>query len=354
MEKRNLVHLELFRAWAIFWVMFNHTGTKGFFLFSVREGSPFYWVYLFISVACKFAVPLFFMISGGLLLKKEETIKTVYTKRVLRMTIILLVTSILYAVYDCWKDKSDFELISFLKKCYTYKASVALWYLYAYIAIMMMLPLLRRMVQGMKKNEYVYLALMSILFVGVIPIVQCRLSAGEWSLYSHIKPVLFTSVNVVFFIMGHFFENVLPEKYFTTRNAVIGWILSILCIVICCYMTVYQAELAGECYEGISQVFHESLIAVPTYTIYFSGKLLFMKWNCPKWIQSFICLIGGTTFGIYLLERILRMETQGVFEKLEPVIKTMPACFVWMLCAFILGVVVTLILKKLPLIKKFI
>lgn len=42
MEKRNLTHLELFRVIAIYWVMFNHTGTDGFFLFSISEGSFLY------------------------------------------------------------------------------------------------------------------------------------------------------------------------------------------------------------------------------------------------------------------------------------------------------------------------
>ncbi len=353
MGKRNLVHLELFRIWAIFWVMFNHTGTKGFFLFSEREQSPFYWLYIFLSISCKFAVPLFFMVSGALLLKKEESIKTVYVKRISRMAIVLVAASVMYDLCNCWKNKSTFDIISFLKTIYTYRSSVALWYLYAFIAVLMMLPLLRRMVQCMKITEYVYLAGMSLLFVGVIPIVQCRLSAGEWTIYSQLKPALFTTVNIVFFIMGHFLENVLPERYFTVRNAAIGWVLSVLCIGICCYMTMYQAELAGECNESVSQVFHNSLIAVPAYTLYFSGKLLFMKWKCPQWLQSAICLVGGTTFGIYLLEGILRQATQLIFDRLEPMVKTLPACMIWIFAAFIMGFVITLILKRIPIIRRF-
>lgn len=100
MEKQKLVHLEAFRILAIYFVMFNHTGTNGFFLFSVAKGSRLYWPYMFISIACKFAVPLFYMVSGALLLNKEESISVVYKKRFSRMLIILVVVSALYKLYD--------------------------------------------------------------------------------------------------------------------------------------------------------------------------------------------------------------------------------------------------------------
>ncbi len=87
-EKKKLVHLEAFRILAIYLVMFNHTDKNGFFFFTVAQASPFYGLYLFISIACKFAVPLFYMVSGALLLKKEESIGVVYKKRFLRMLII--------------------------------------------------------------------------------------------------------------------------------------------------------------------------------------------------------------------------------------------------------------------------
>lgn len=154
--------------------------------------------------------------------------------------------------------------------------------------------------------------------------------------------------------MGYFFEYVLPEKYYTVKNACIGLVLSVLCIGICCYMTDFRADITGECKESVSQVFHNSLIAVPTYTIYFCGKLFFMKKKVSTKIQKAICLVGGTTFGIYLLERILRTETKIVFETLKPFIRTMPACLIWIVAAYLLGFVIVLILKKIPVIGKYI
>lgn len=75
-NKRNLLHIELIRIIAAYFVIFNHTGKRGFFLFSVYErGSLQYWVYMILSIFCKISVPLFFMIAGALLLKKRYRIE---------------------------------------------------------------------------------------------------------------------------------------------------------------------------------------------------------------------------------------------------------------------------------------
>ena len=195
---------------------------------------------------------------------------------------------------------------------------------------------------------------MSLLFVGIIPILQYRLILDEVTINSNLRGALFTTTSIVYFLMGYFFEYVLPEKYYTFRNACIGLILSVLCIGICCYMTDFRAGITGECKESVSQVFHSSLIAIPTYTIYFSGKLFFMKKQVSQKVQKLICLVGSTTFGIYLLERVLRTETQTVFTTLKPIIRTMPACLIWIATAFLLGFLITLILKKIPIIGKYI
>lgn len=218
----------------------------------------------------------------------------------------------------------------------------------------MMLPLLRKLARNLDLKEYVYLAAMSLLFVGVIPILQYRLGQDKVTIYSYLRGALFTNTSIVFFLMGYFFEHVLPEKYYTFKNAFIGIILSVICICVCCYMTEFRGKITGKWSESVAQTFHNSLIAIPTYTIYFSGKLFFMKKPVPQKIQNIICLVGGTTFGVYLMERMLRERTKIVFTALRPVLRTLPACCLWIAVAFLLGFLITLVLKKIPVIGKYI
>ncbi len=93
-SKRNRAYyLDALRVVAIFLVLFNHTGRYGFQLYVTATPLPVQTAYLVISSLCKVAVPLFLMVSGALLLGKDEPVSVVWRKRVLRMVAVLLIFS---------------------------------------------------------------------------------------------------------------------------------------------------------------------------------------------------------------------------------------------------------------------
>ena len=102
--KEKRLDYELMRILAIFLVVFNHTDTRGFFLYQVPGCSGLNAVLsLLLATICKIAVPLFFMISGGLLLHRQESLKDLFRKRIVRMGIVLVLFSgILYGVWIHW------------------------------------------------------------------------------------------------------------------------------------------------------------------------------------------------------------------------------------------------------------
>ena len=112
------LHLDILKVLAIFFVMFNHTGTEGFFLFSKSQGSLWYGVYLFISIITKIAVPLFFMISGALLLNKMESWKHILKKRFLRYFIILVFFSFLQYLWSLGFQLQNCSITDFFKGFY--------------------------------------------------------------------------------------------------------------------------------------------------------------------------------------------------------------------------------------------
>ena len=173
--KKKKLYFEFIRAVSMLMVIFNHTGTKGFFLFTQKMDSPLYPFYLFISIACKVGVPPYWMISGALLLPKDESIKKVYLHRVLRMVIVLIIFSLPYFVLDVIENNKDIglELVGeFFLKLYTKKHATAFWFIYAYISMLMMLPVLRMLVRAMPRKYFQYLFLLVLLLLGVLPIVE--------------------------------------------------------------------------------------------------------------------------------------------------------------------------------------
>lgn len=61
----------MLRILAIFLVVFNHTGDRGFMLFAAQTQAVLYFPYMLCSVFCKIAVPLFFYDLRGFAIKKD-------------------------------------------------------------------------------------------------------------------------------------------------------------------------------------------------------------------------------------------------------------------------------------------
>ena len=124
-EKQKLIYLEVLRIIAIFFVIFNHTGNQGFCLFTQKPvGSIQFWVYMFLSIFCKFAVPLYFTVSGALFLNRDpESLTKLWKKRICRMILVLLVISLFRYmlihntyIFNLHDYKTFFTQIYFLHK----------------------------------------------------------------------------------------------------------------------------------------------------------------------------------------------------------------------------------------------
>ncbi len=111
--------IELMRILAAFFVIYNHTGTTAFRLFTLYDVHTLsYWGCLFGAVFCKFSVPLFFMISGALLLdRKEEPVK-IWMRRVIHIFCILLIWSFFYYLNEVAIGKETFVIKHFLSRVY--------------------------------------------------------------------------------------------------------------------------------------------------------------------------------------------------------------------------------------------
>ena len=155
------IHIEILRIVAIFLVMFNHTSTSGFQYYTTLDFSVSYIVCALCSVFCKVAVPIFLMISGALILNKDYSFKELLIK-IIRILIVLLVISLFYYLQSI--QLRQFDIVLFFKTLYSDQIIVPLWYLYAYISFLIMVPFLRILVKNMTEQHYIYLLSIAIIF----------------------------------------------------------------------------------------------------------------------------------------------------------------------------------------------
>ena len=119
-----MIHIECIRILAAYFVIFNHTGNDGFFLFAGYDrGSLPYWLYMFISVLCKISVPLFFMIAGALLLKKDSSLKKIWSEKIVRMALALFIFSVItYVGLGLHDPGRTMTVPDFIRKLYMERA----------------------------------------------------------------------------------------------------------------------------------------------------------------------------------------------------------------------------------------
>lgn len=341
--KKN-IYFEVLRIIAIIFVIFNHTGTTGFQLYAITDNAVMYYFYMVCAILCKVAVPIFFMISGALLLNKEESVKTVYTKRILRIIIALSLFSLLVYTLNIKDNLSSFDLTYFLRTLYSSSLRSSYWYLYAYISFLIALPLLRKMVKTMEKKDFVYLLLMGIFAYYIIPIFQNILGIGR---NSYLDFVFAGKVFLFYPLIGYYCDKHLCLNRKSLSLLISGSVLSIILTII---MTNSWIDQTG---NVLSQNWLNAFILIPSMTVFSLVKYLFEKINVDDKVGRVLCTIGSCTFGIYLLEGPIRQNIyEPVFYAIMPYLKVFPACLVTVMAVFFVGLVIVYLLRKIPLLNK--
>ena len=186
-NKEKNIYLEAMRVIAIFFVIFNHTGSNGYTLFSQEPiGSCKFWVYIFISVFCKFSVPLFFAISGALMLEKQYDHKKLF-ERIMRIFIVLFIFSFAYYIKRINTNGDPFSFEKFITTFYSHGLWGHLWYLYLYIAYLMGLPFLQALVKSLETKYYYYMIVLALVFRGIIPTIENLFWDRSYTLIGEIK-----------------------------------------------------------------------------------------------------------------------------------------------------------------------
>ena len=99
---------------------------------------------LLLNLLARISVPCFFMITGALLLGRQESLHK-HAKRIFRFLIVLLVWSVIYMIWNAVYMKDPYQIKDLLYK----PVEQHLWYLYAMIPIYLVLPFFQVMCKGM-------------------------------------------------------------------------------------------------------------------------------------------------------------------------------------------------------------
>ncbi|AVR98407.1 acyltransferase [Pseudoduganella armeniaca] len=152
--------LDGMRFIALVFVTIIHVAAKGF----GQLGHHWWAVNAYESVS-RVAVPLFFMISGALLLPRQQTIGAI-GKRLWRIAVPLLGWSVLYL---CWFRYTGDMRGDWLKRIVHGPVVAHLWYLYALAGAYLFLPVMAGFYQATAVRVQVFTLVFWFLGACVIP-----------------------------------------------------------------------------------------------------------------------------------------------------------------------------------------
>lgn len=344
------VYLEIIRFIAACLVVFNHT--DGYFLyFASTDNMLTYGVSLFFSVLCKINVPLFFMVSGALLIHREEQLKTLFRIRILRIAAVLLIFSGVQYIAGMLtvhglegKGAVSYSLREFLRQVYGSSVIEPYWFLYSYLAVLLLLPFLRRLAKAMTAAEFRYLFMLKAVFD-----IGLRLIGVYTGVFVNLE-LFIVADNIFYVLFGYYMECVVSESRYKEGKCLKAAGACIGLVVLSALAVIGEYVLTGEYSQRLLGIFNPFLVI----TVYYMVKSFCMEHVLTEKIQRICIWLGSTVFGIYLLEQLIRRQLLPLYLFLCEKTVGVVACFAYVAGTVALGVVYVSILKKIPGIKKLI
>jgi len=253
-----------------------------------------WWFSNVVNSASRFAVPLFVMISGVVLLGKTTSTWEFYSKRGFRIFPAIIFWSLFFLAFDFFQEM-DFDNLFWMVKIGLFsegKAYYHLWYLSMYVCLMFFVPFINQFING-EKPTYSDLSILMLLFVSFFTLNTIAIGATE-----------IIDINIGWFkvfpwYIGYFILGYYLDKYahrINVGSSVILAVLIIILIIAGALLNFYAVT------KGILQdffVFNNT--ALPVFIITALIFLLVKKNERYFKENKLITSLSEASFGMYLI-----------------------------------------------------
>lgn len=287
-----------------------------------------------LNAMARTSVPVFFMISGATSLGNCYDFKK-YKKKVLSMAAVLLCASVLYRIWN----------IVYFERAYDYHdifdtpMKLHLWYLYAYLGILIMLPFLQSMFHKLeKKYEILFVVIWVVFLVAYRVLDRLNMDIG------YPLPIIGSTYYVGYFVLGH-----LIMKYLPLIRIKKVWLLVIryASLLTTVGMMCYGSFTRNRHYDWYWQ-YRALFIAIQSVALF----VLIASAKIPKiklLKRDLITDIARISFTIYLIHPFFLdiIKTELVYEKWSAYLAIPLFTAMTFLCASAASALITMIKGKI-------
>jgi len=339
----RLIYLDFIRIIACFFVIVNHTTSD---IFLATAPSPVWFISLTYFFISKSAVPLFLMVSGVVLLGRDEPLRTSW-KRVLRIAIVLTAFSLLYFTDSIGFSALSFSAIPlFFESIMTTTATNAFWYMYLYIGLLIITPIIRKMVTAMEPKHLLYFLVIALAVPGTLPIITHYIPRAALSSWIFTP---FFSAYVGMMVLG-FYAN---THFHTSKRTVLaagGLFAALLAMQV-------GGTYAEYIYNPESYLFYDNRIFITVTAsalcIFCIAKAVFSRFSLSP-LHGIISTLGKCTFGIYLFADFFMKHLSPLHSMLSASMHPLAAVIIFQFAIFLAGFACTYLLRIIPAFRKYI
>ena len=347
---KRLIYADVIRVYALFLVIFSHV-----FASYVQNldayGRSAWWMANIMDTLIRPCVPLFFMISGLLLLdpSKSEPLSMFFQKRVKKILIPFVAWSILYAFWFSYWDNSRFRWGTTIRTMLQEPIAYHLWFIYDLAGLYLVTPILKNFVRTAQRTEKIYFVGLWVFSVSV-PLLLFKFFAmnfGGW--------LIVATGYVGYFLLGQFLKEV--ELNDQTKRPVF-----LLMIMLYLFAAAATYHLTIMNMGNLDEIFYQyrvpNVIAVSVLTFLWLKSLPYEKiFQRFGWLRTVLNRLSVLSFGIYLVHMMVYEGLgNGIFgftlteHTFNPLAGVLLTTFVTLL----IGGGITAVLQKIPLVKEIV
>lgn len=351
--KNRLVNYDLMRVIACFLVITIHCGVcdqfRSYSTSTLGGLAPNIW-----GTLARWAVPAFIMLSGMMFLRsdKEISLKDLYKKKVLRMFTAFFFWSIVYSAYNVYvlgDNHAGSPFKSFFDGCFS--GETHMWYVLVAAGLYIISPILKVLLQKLSKKMLTYWIVIMFIFGSCVPFIsdmnQIKIISPIVETVGGYMDLQFLCGWTLYFVLGYLIQN----HEFTHKQRMITYILAGVSFLFTVFGTVIYTYLTGASLGVLPYEY-------PNIVLMSVGILLFFKENIGRIkfkerTKKVIVWLSSLTFGIYL-SHILILKVLYRFGINISICNPILSIFIVSAVTFIVGAILTWILRKIPVINNYI
>ncbi len=332
---------DLMRICACFMVVMLHVAASSWY--SLTPDNFDWQVMNFYDSLTRCAVPVFFMLSGAYILKKEVKFKNLYLKKIIPLIIIYFIWSFMYAIDKIGLDKIGTIGINEIIRI-TVNSHYHLWFIPTLIGVYIIQPLLHSIV-SYEHGKYIrYFIILFCIFEVINPTIQLFISNSTVNTLLKKIPVELMGYSG-YMIIGYFYANVC-DRQFKPLHMLIGFIIVVIISTIICQLdALAKGKPTGILYGYFSLA---SFLEAQFLFLFFKN----IKINYSKRVRETIYKTSLLTFGSYLLHPFILTQLFSKFHFSTISFNTVVSIPVITIITVLICFVVTSIMIKIPIISK--